>query len=385
MATALRPIAHEDRLSLVEHLDELRTRIIICLVGFVIAFGFCFWQNDAILEILDRPLQKSAFTKGSDDPLERTAAFQQAQKRLYLQWEVLAREMARSDDLSPALRARWAEMSEQSRVTAAVAPEATGRRPVTLGVGEPFTVTFRVVGYAAMLLTLPLLLYQAYAFILPAFSPREREVALPLMAMVPFLFVGGVVFAYYFVLPNAINFLQNFNDDNYDILLQARDFYKFSIMVLMVMGILFQVPIGILAVTRVGHRHAGAAAQEPPLRDPRDRDRGHAAARPGPGDDADDDGPADRSLRGLYPLSCPARPSRRARRRPRRGGAGGHRRRRAPARPRSRRLNSCCSTSEAPAAARWSRPSISPSPCSWAAVSSCSASAETSPADSSTR
>jgi sec-independent protein translocase protein TatC len=54
------------------------------------------------------------------------------------------------------------------------------------------------------------------------------------------------------VLPNAINFLQNFNDDNYDILLQARDFYKFSIMVLMVMGILFQVPIGILAVTRVG-------------------------------------------------------------------------------------------------------------------------------------
>lgn len=252
MATALRPIAHEDRLSLVEHLDELRTRIIICIVGFLIAFGFCFWQNDAILEILDRPLEKSAFTKGSEDPLERAAAFQQAEKRLFLQWEVLAREMARSDELSPALQARWAEMSELSRATADAAPEAGGRRPVTLGVGEPFTVTFRVVGYAALLLSLPLLLYQAYAFVLPAFSPREREVALPLMALVPFLFAGGVVFAYYFVLPNAINFLQNFNDDNYDILLQARDYYKFSIMVLMVMGILFQVPIGILAVTRVG-------------------------------------------------------------------------------------------------------------------------------------
>lgn len=252
MATALRPIAHEDRLSLVEHLDELRTRIIICIVGFLIAFGFCFWQNDAILEILDRPLEKSAFTKGSEDPLERAAAFQQAEKRLFLQWEVLAREMARSNELSPALQARWAEMSELSRATADAAPEAGGRRPVTLGVGEPFTVTFRVVGYAALLLSLPLLLYQAYAFVLPAFSPREREVALPLMALVPFLFAGGVVFAYYFVLPNAINFLQNFNDDNYDILLQARDYYKFSIMVLMVMGILFQVPIGILAVTRVG-------------------------------------------------------------------------------------------------------------------------------------
>jgi len=252
MATALRPIAHEDRLSLVEHLDELRTRIIICLVGFLVAFGICFWQNDRILEILDHPLEKSAFTEGSDDPLERTAAFQQAQKRFLLQYAVLSREMARSDDLSPALRERWAQMARTAQGAAETAPAASGRRPVTLGVGEPFTVTFRVVGYAALLLSLPLLLYQSYAFILPAFSPREREVALPLMAMVPFLFVGGVVFAYYFVLPNAINFLQNFNDDNYDILLQARDFYKFSIMVLMVMGILFQVPIGILAVTRVG-------------------------------------------------------------------------------------------------------------------------------------
>ena len=252
MATALRPIAHEDRLSLVEHLDELRTRIIICLAAFIVAFGVCFWQNDQILEILDRPLEKSAFTQGSDDPLERTAAFQQAQKRFLLQYAVLSREMARSDDLSPALQQRWAELARSAQATADAAPEAAGRRPVTLGVGEPFTVTFRVVGYAALLLALPLLLYQAYAFILPAFSPREREVALPLMAMVPFLFVGGVVFAYYFVLPNAINFLQNFNDDNYDILLQARDFYKFSIMVLMVMGVLFQVPIGILAVTRVG-------------------------------------------------------------------------------------------------------------------------------------
>ncbi len=251
MATALRPIAHDDRLSLVEHLDELRTRLIICLVVFFAAGAVCFWQNDAILEIMDRPLEESAFTKGSDDPLERAAVFQQAQKRLYLQIEVLSRTLARSGE-SAEVRAQAAATAETAARTAAAAPEASGRRPVTLGVGEPFTVTFRVVAYAALLLSLPVILYQAYAFILPAFSPRERQVALPLMAMVPFLFAAGVVFAYFFVLPNAISFLQNFNDDNYDILLQARDYYKFSIMVLMVMGILFQVPIGILAVTRVG-------------------------------------------------------------------------------------------------------------------------------------
>ena len=123
---------------------------------------------------------------------------------------------------------------------------------MTLGVGEPFTATVRIAGYAALLIALPFLLYQAYAFVLPAFSREERSVALPLMAMVPFLFIGGVVFAYYMVLPNAINFLQNFNDDKFDILLQAKDYYRFSITVLIAMGLCFQVPVGILACTRLG-------------------------------------------------------------------------------------------------------------------------------------
>jgi sec-independent protein translocase protein TatC len=252
MATALRPIGHEDRLSLVEHLDELRSRIIVSLVIFVGVFAFCFWQNDRILDIMDRPLEKSAFHKNSDDPLEASALYQQSLKQLSLQLAVVGREMARSDSLSTADKALWAQLSRQAQVTAAAAPQAGVRRPVTLGVGEPFTVTFKVVGYAALLVSLPFLLWQAYAFVLPAFSPREREIALPLMLMVPFLFAAGVVFAYYMVLPNAINFLQNFNDDNFDILLQARDYYKFSLMVLMAMGLLFQVPIGILAITRVG-------------------------------------------------------------------------------------------------------------------------------------
>jgi len=145
---------------------------------------------------------------------------------------------------------RQAERS--AAATAAKTPSLSAKRPVTLGVGEPFTATFKVAAWAALLLAFPLLLYQAYAFILPAFSPREREVALPLLLGVPFLFAAGVAFAYYMVLPPAISFLQNFNDDSYDILLQARDFYSFEIMVLIAMGALFQIPVGIIAATRMG-------------------------------------------------------------------------------------------------------------------------------------
>jgi sec-independent protein translocase protein TatC len=253
MATAMRrPLAHDDRLSLVEHLDELRNRLIVSMIAFAVCFGLCFWQNDRILDVMNVPLEQSAFKAGSDDPFERTAGFQQSQKQLYLKWELLSRALARDDRLDADTRALAAQAAQEARAAAAAAPQAAARRPVTLGVGEPFTATLRVVSYAALLLALPLLLYQAYAFVLPAFSPRERKVALPLMLMVPFLFVGGALFAYFVLLPKAIDFLQNFNDDSFDILLQAKDFYRFEIMVLIVMGLLFQLPVGILAVTRMG-------------------------------------------------------------------------------------------------------------------------------------
>ena len=60
MASTLRPIRHEDRLSLVDHLDELRKRLIACIVVFLIAFGVCLWQDNAILDIMNRPLDNGA-------------------------------------------------------------------------------------------------------------------------------------------------------------------------------------------------------------------------------------------------------------------------------------------------------------------------------------
>ena len=85
MATRLKPIAHDERLSIVEHLDELRTRILICLTVFSIAFGVCLWQDDAILRVVNDPLADTANAKPCDetrDPLEEANCQQQAQKRV---------------------------------------------------------------------------------------------------------------------------------------------------------------------------------------------------------------------------------------------------------------------------------------------------------------
>jgi sec-independent protein translocase protein TatC len=247
----VRPVGHDDRLSLVEHLDELRTRLIFGLAAFVVALGVCLWQSDRVLEIVNRPLQQTAVNKGSNDPLEQQAIFQREIAAAATAESALLRGMAKAAN-DPVLAAQGEAAARRWDTVAKSAPRSATRRPVTLGVGEPFTATFRVAAASALLLVLPFLLYQAYAFVLPAFSPRERQVAIPALLLAPFLFIAGVTFAYFVALPKAIGFLQNFNDDQFDILIQARDLYSFSIMVMGVMGLLFQVPIGIVAVTRTG-------------------------------------------------------------------------------------------------------------------------------------
>jgi len=254
MATKLKPVGHDERLSLVEHLDELRTRIIICVATFAIAFAVCLWQDNFILNLINRPLAETATgsCETTKDPLEQSNCWQQTMRRVNADLAALAQAAALQASTEPRLAVLAQRLSRSAAVAQAATPRSSPKRPVTLGVGEPFTATVRVAAYAALLVSLPVLLYQLYAFLLPAFSPREREVALPLMLMVPFLFIAGVAFGYLLVLPAAVRFLQHFNDDQYDILIQARDYYKFAVMILGVMGLLFQMPIAIIGVTRVG-------------------------------------------------------------------------------------------------------------------------------------
>jgi sec-independent protein translocase protein TatC len=182
----MRPVSHEDRLTLVEHLDELRTRIVVCLLVFGVALALCFWQNHLLLEIASGPLP-------------------------------------------------------------------TGHEKLlTFGVAEAFTTTLTVSVYAALILSLPILLYQAYAYVLPAFSQRERRVILPILLLAPVLFLAGVAFGYFVVMPAAVKFLLGFNDTQFNVQVRARDYYSFFSTTLLGCGIVFQLPLAILAVTRLG-------------------------------------------------------------------------------------------------------------------------------------
>ena len=127
-----------------------------------------------------------------------------------------------------------------------------GKELITLGVTEPFTTTLTLSAYAGILLALPVVLFQAYSFVLPAFSPGERRVALPLLLMVPLLFVGGAAFAYFVVVPAALSFLLHFNADQFQTQLRASEYYSFLSLTMIACGVVFQVPAGVLALTRLG-------------------------------------------------------------------------------------------------------------------------------------
>ena len=86
---------------------------------------------------------------------------------------------------------------------------------------------------------------------LPAFSPRERRAVTPFVFAMPFLFLAGIAFAYFVVMPIAVKFLLNFNEAQFDIEVRARDYYSFFGLTELAMGLLFQIPIVMLALTRL--------------------------------------------------------------------------------------------------------------------------------------
>lgn len=256
MAIAVGKIGHEERLNFVDHLDELRTRLIVSLAALAVAFGFCLWQNHSLLHIINRPLehQTQKQVRAGNGPLGATYTVQQAARAVAVQLEHVVGALERPGSGASAVT-RTSLQGVTPRLRRAIsqlsaAPQ--GNKPVTLGVGEPFTATLGIALIFALILALPIVLYELYGFILPALSPERQRIVSPLLLAIPVLFVTGVLFGYFVVLLAALRFFENFNSGQFNVLVQASQYYRFAATILLAMGLVFQVPVAILAVTRAG-------------------------------------------------------------------------------------------------------------------------------------
>ena len=184
----LRRARADDRLSVVEHLDELRNRLIVSVVALVVAFAVAYGFHEQLIELLEQPLPQ----KFKDSGL------------------------------------------------------------ITLSPTEPFFVTLKVCFWAAILVALPVWLYQLYAFVIPAVQDQSRRRMLLIVAGVSALFVGGVAFGFFVVLPVALQFLLNYGGDAFQTQVRAGEYFGFATTLMLGSGIMFEVPIAMLALARLG-------------------------------------------------------------------------------------------------------------------------------------
>jgi sec-independent protein translocase protein TatC len=181
-----RRLRHGEEATLVEHLDEFRTRLIISLLSVAFTSALCFAFDDRIIKWMEAPLPKEH------------------------------------------------------------------QKLVTFGVTEPFFTSLKVAFYAGLALALPIVLWQLWSFLAPAFEEHSQRLVAAFVAFGTLLFSSGVVFGYYVVLPAALRVLTNYNHQLFNIQVRAREYFTFVTLTLFAIGLGFELPIFMLALVRLG-------------------------------------------------------------------------------------------------------------------------------------
>lgn len=125
------------------------------------------------------------------------------------------------------------------------------RRPVTFGIAEPFMTSMKVSLAAGFALALPIVLWQVWAYLAPAFEHRLQRTLASFVAFATGLFALGLAFAYRVALPAAVHFLTNYDNNLYNVQVRAQNYYSFALMVLVAVGLVFEIPVFVLALVRL--------------------------------------------------------------------------------------------------------------------------------------
>jgi sec-independent protein translocase protein TatC len=180
-----RRLAFGEEATLVEHLGELRTRIVVCLLALTVTFAVTYTLRGHVLQWLNAPLPH----------------------RL--------------------------------------------QKPVTFGVAEPFLTSVWVSFWAALLIALPIVIWQVWGFFAPAIDQHHQRTMVILVGVASALLAGGVLFGYFVALPAAVRFLTSYDSAHYTILIRARDYYSFCTQVLFAVGLVFEIPVIILGLVQL--------------------------------------------------------------------------------------------------------------------------------------
>jgi sec-independent protein translocase protein TatC len=182
-----RRLDHGEEASLVEHLDELRRRLFICIGAVVTGavIGFVFREN--LIHFLEAALPK------------------------HYQGKLVV--------FSPT---------------------------------EAFTTTLWIAIYFGVVVALPVIIWQTWSFFIPAVDKSHADLIRWLVLFAAFMAAAGLAFGYYLILPAALNFLTNYDHEQLKFIPQAKPYLNFSLNVLIGMAIVFELPLFVVGLTRLG-------------------------------------------------------------------------------------------------------------------------------------
>ena len=175
-------------MSFLDHLEELRRRLVICLIAIGVAFVVCYAFSKPLLRFLLKPLQENIFQGG----------------------EI-----------------------------------------VYINLTEPFLIYMKAAFFGSIFLASPVIFFQIWRFVSPGLHRHERRWALPFLVGGPLLFVAGAAFAYLFLLPMTSRFLVSVGE-GFRAAITLRSAFTFEFYFLLGMGVVFQLPIVVLILARIG-------------------------------------------------------------------------------------------------------------------------------------
>lgn len=131
-------------------------------------------------------------------------------------------------------------------------PYLHGRRLVYTHPGDGFSILLQASIIVGIVLALPVIIYQVWVFLSPALYQKEKRIAVPVILGAVLLFIAGAVLAWYFVLPMTLKFLSAMGDEAFDQMITASDYFGFVSSLVLAMGAVFELPIAILILSAIG-------------------------------------------------------------------------------------------------------------------------------------
>ena len=272
-------------MSFLEHLDELRRRLIRSLAFVFVATTVCWFLSDRIYSFLAIPIERALAEAqrrqlpikgitGNEATLPLTAAKENDQGRY-----IFPEETKIGTSIIPAGASVMARVLKDSQGQLGLftdEPLYAGNTIIPKGVRlavdfrslpedyagisdklivnsliDPFSLYVKVSLYAAICVSLPFLLFQIWAFVSPGLYPHERAYVTPFVLLSSISFVLGAAFAYRIIFPPAAKYLLGLGQD-FRLLLKADDYFDFIIIVMLGMGIVFQMPAITYVLARIG-------------------------------------------------------------------------------------------------------------------------------------